>query len=126
MALLLIRELLMASKTFGIKTAARMAMTASTPIISINVKPWLRRLAAGFVVAEFSFIAVFVVCYFICFSAAGFRPQFSEVFNTDYSSQQFALLRHLLSRSFASISSVVLRAIRGETPGIRGKMALIG
>jgi len=33
------RELLMASNTLGIKTAARMAITARTPIISINVKP---------------------------------------------------------------------------------------
>src|SRR6266568_2683870 len=38
---LLIRELLMASKTFGMRTAARMAMTASTPIISISVKACL-------------------------------------------------------------------------------------
>jgi hypothetical protein len=84
MVALLIRELLMASKTFGIKTAARMAMTASTPIISISVKPCVWRLTAG-VLTVFIFMVlrplsgvylfvIFVLLFFVLLLAAVFSP----------------------------------------------------
>src|SRR5260370_15594739 len=76
LAIMWIRKLLFDWKSVVSTSAARMAITASTPIISISVKPWLRRVAAGFVVAEFSFIAVllFVILFVLV------RPIFDRNF----------------------------------------------
>src|SRR4051812_12941631 len=66
MQALLMRALLIASKIFGISSAARMAMTASTPIISISVKAALRVLL----------MMIFIVLgriFEVCFASATLR-----------------------------------------------------
>src|SRR5260370_30284425 len=88
MEALLIRELLIASNTLGTRTAARMAMTASTSIISINVKPCRPRLEARLVVVDCIFIRctfcfsafyfLFLFCFVVAFGAAALRPQLCE------------------------------------------------
>jgi hypothetical protein len=113
-----------------------MAMTASTPIISINVKPCVRRLTAD-LLTEFIFMVLcpllrgvyflfFVFVFLFSLRAADFPTAISNIFTSNCLPQQFALLRDWLSRSFVRLLSVALRWIWGEWRQIRGEMALAG
>src|SRR5260370_24239760 len=84
-AALLTFALLMASKTFGMRTAARMAITASTPIISISVKPLWEREPALLDLIDLTFILVALVAHFegpLCAASA-------QIFSTSPPSQLF-------------------------------------
>src|SRR2546426_987602 len=84
-AALLTRASLMALKTFGRSSAARMAITASTPIISISVKPSVLRFPARLVLIELTFIGFTVVLFAFLFLFLFYEwPLFGHHFARQY------------------------------------------
>src|SRR5258708_7491821 len=99
---LLTRASLMALNTFGSSIAARMAITASTPIISISVKPSVLRLPARFDLADVTFICfvprvAFVLLFYFVVASGRYSATILP-----------RLYHHLLARTIRSNTDFVV------------------